>query len=101
MANDVFNRKFETHSASYVNFGCIEIQLDSNFEDPMYVPVADAHGLVDEDIIGLVYPLFNIFVIHSFTGENDKKVVNRGIEQIRKIHRQPLIFIIYHDQNLT
>ena len=47
MANDIFNRKFETHSASYVNFGCIEIQLDQNFEDPMYVPVADAHGLVD------------------------------------------------------
>ena len=25
MANDVFNRKFETHSNSNVNFGCIEV----------------------------------------------------------------------------
>ncbi len=35
----------------------------------MYVPVADAHGLVENDILDLVYPLFNIFVIHSLTVE--------------------------------
>ncbi len=43
----------------------------------MYVPVADAHGLVDHDILDLVYPLFNIFVIHSFTSEKDKIILNR------------------------
>ena len=67
----------------------------------MYVPVADAHGLVDDDMLSLVYPLFNIFVIHSFTGENDNLVLRREVEKIRKLHQQPLIFIIYHDQNLT
>ena len=87
MANDVFNRKFETHSTSFVNHGCIDIQFDFNFEDPMYVPIADAHGLVEEEILRLVYPLFNIFVIHSFTGENDKQILKREVEEIKKIHK--------------
>jgi hypothetical protein len=65
----------------------------------MYVPVADAHGLVDEEILNLVYPLFNIYVIHSFTSENDKKVLNIEIEKIRSIQPKALIFIIYHDQS--
>jgi hypothetical protein len=34
----------------------------------MFVPVADAHGLVEEDILERVYPLFNIFLIHAFAG---------------------------------
>jgi hypothetical protein len=63
----------------------------------MYIPVADAHGLVDDEILSLVYPLFNIFVIHSFTGEKDKLVLNNEVEKIRKIHPKPLIFIIFHD----
>ena len=36
----------------------------------MYAPVADAHGLVDIKILEMVYPLFNIFVIHTFVGED-------------------------------
>jgi hypothetical protein len=67
----------------------------------MYVPVADAHGLVDEDILNLVYPLFNVFVIHSFTSENDKLVLNREISKIKKINKKLLIFVIYHDKDLT
>jgi hypothetical protein len=34
-----------------VNYGSIEIQFDNNFENQMFVPVADAHGLVEEDIL--------------------------------------------------
>jgi hypothetical protein len=34
-----------------VNYGSIEIQFDNNFEHPMFVPVADAHGLVEEEIL--------------------------------------------------
>jgi hypothetical protein len=41
----------------------------------MHVPVADAHGLVDEEILELVYPLFNIFLIHAFCGSEDLKIV--------------------------
>jgi hypothetical protein len=41
----------------------------------MFIPVADAHGIVDEEILNIVYPLFNIFVIHSFTGENDIRIL--------------------------
>jgi hypothetical protein len=67
----------------------------------MYVPVADAHGLVDEDILNLVYPLFNVFVIHSFTSENDKLFLNIEISKIKKINKKLLIFVIYHDQDLT
>ena len=63
----------------------------------MYIPVADAHGLVDDEILSLVYPLFNIFVIHSFTDEKHKLVLNKEVDKIRKIHQKPLIFIIYHD----
>ena len=52
-----------------MNYGNIEIQFDYNFEVPMFVPVADAHGLVDNEILELLYPLFNIFMVHTFVGE--------------------------------
>jgi hypothetical protein len=45
----------------------------------MFVPVADAHGLVEEDILERVYPLFNIFMIHSFEGSEHQKVVKKHI----------------------
>lgn len=51
LTNSVFNRTFQTHSRSMVNYGSIEIQFDNNFEHQMFVPVADAHGLVEEDIL--------------------------------------------------
>ena len=57
-----------------VNYGSIEIQFDYNFEHPMLVPVADAHGLVEDDILERVYPLFNIFMIHSFYGQEHQEV---------------------------
>ena len=66
--NLVFNRSFQTHSKSFVNYGSIEIQFDYNFERPKFVSVADAHGCVEDDILERVYPLFNIFMIHSFSG---------------------------------
>ena len=68
LTNFLFNRTFSTQSKSFVNYGSIEIQFDYNFEHPMFVPVADAHGLVEEDILERVYPMFNIFLIHSFVG---------------------------------
>ena len=70
----MFNRSFQTHSGSLVNYGTIDIQIDSNFESPMHVPVADAHGLVDEKILELVYPLFNILIIHAFSGSDHQKI---------------------------
>jgi hypothetical protein len=41
----------------------------------MFVPVADAHGLVEDDILEQVIPMFSIFLIHSFVGEEHQKVV--------------------------
>ena len=75
LTNYVFNRSFQTHSKSLVNYGSIEIQFDYNFEHPMFVPVADAHGLVEEDILEQVIPMFNIFLIHSFVGAEHQAVV--------------------------
>ncbi len=66
----------------------------------MYVPVADAHGLVDNEILDLVYPLFNIFVIHSFTGEKEQLILKMEIEKIKRIHKEHLIFVINHDESL-
>jgi hypothetical protein len=66
----------------------------------MYIPVADAHGLVENDMLSLVYPLFNIFVIHSFTDEKDILTVQIEIEKIQRIQKESLIFIIYHDEKL-
>ena len=78
LTNYVFNRTFETHSkSSLVNYGSIDIQFDYNFEHPMFVPVADAHGLVDDDILERVYPLFNIFIIHTFPGLEHQEVANK------------------------
>jgi hypothetical protein len=74
LTNYVFNRKFHTHSKSLVNYGSIEIQFDYNFENPMFVPVADAHGLVEDNILERVYPLFNIFMIHFLFGHEHQEV---------------------------
>ena len=74
LTNFVFNRTFQTHSKSFVNYGSIEIQFDYNFEHPMLVPVADAHGLVEDGILERVYPLFDIFMIHSFSGNEHQEV---------------------------
>ena len=35
----------------------------------MFVPVADAHGLVDDKILEIFFPLFNIFMVHTFVGK--------------------------------
>jgi hypothetical protein len=67
-----------------VNYGTIEIQFDYNFEHPLFVPVADAHGLVEEEILEKVYPMFNIFMIHSFKGADHQAIVNRQITKIQQ-----------------
>ena len=98
LTNLVFNRTFQTHSKSLVNYGSIEIQFDYNFAEPMFVPVADAHGLVEEDILERVYPLFNIFMIHSFEGSEHQKVVKKHIADIHRKSKNPLIFLIIHNE---
>ena len=92
LTNYVFNRSFQTHSNSLVNYGSIDIQFDYNFEHPMFVPVADAHGLVEEGILECVYPLFNIFIIHSLYGEEHQKVAEEQINKIHQAIKNPLIF---------
>jgi hypothetical protein len=59
--------------------------------------VADAHGLVEDDILELVYPLFNVFIIHSFFGQEHEEVAKKQITKIRKAIENPLIFSIIHD----
>jgi hypothetical protein len=39
----------------------------------MFVPVADAHGLVEDVILERVFPLFKIFMIHSSIGHDNQK----------------------------
>jgi hypothetical protein len=39
--------------------------------------------LVEEDILEKVYPMFNIFLIHSFVGAEHQAIVK---QQIIKIH---------------
>lgn len=64
----------------------------------MFVPVADAHGLVEEDILEQVYQMFNIFLIHSFIGEEHEAVVMTQINKIHQSSKDPLIFLIIHDE---
>jgi hypothetical protein len=49
----------------------------------MHVPVADGHGLVDEEILELVYPMFNIFIIHVMSGSENLKIVEKQISKIK------------------
>ena len=98
LTNYVFNRTFQTHSKSLVNFGSIEIQFDYNSDQPMFVPVADAHGLVEENILEKVFPMFNVFLIHSLIGENHEAIVKRQIDKIYQSQENPLIFLIVHDE---
>ena len=65
----------------------------------MFVPVADAHGLVEDDILERVYPLFKIFMIHSSIGDDNQQVALKQISKIRVAIENPLIFLIIHDEN--
>ena len=38
----------------------------------MFVPVADCHGIIDSDVLNKIFVLFDIFIIHSTTNEEDK-----------------------------
>ena len=58
----------------------------------MFVPVADAHGLVEDDILERVYPLFNIFMIHSFYGHEHQEFAKKQITKIRQAIKDPFIF---------
>ena len=49
----------------------------------MFVPVADAHGLVEEYILEQVYPMFDIFLIHSFVGAEHEAVVKKHVSLIQ------------------
>ena len=82
LTNYVFNRTFQTHSKSLVNFGSIEIQFDYNSDQPMFVPVADAHGLVEENILEKVFPMFNVFLIHYLIGEDHEAIAKRQKDKI-------------------
>jgi len=53
----------------------------------MYIPVADAHGLVENEILRLIYPLFNIYCIHVFTGDKDRTVLDSEIEEIKRVQK--------------
>ena len=79
LTNFLFNRTFSTQSKSFVNYGSIEIQFDYNFEKPIFVPVADAHGLVEEKILELVYRMFKIFIIHVFVGPEHQEILEKQI----------------------
>jgi hypothetical protein len=64
----------------------------------MFVPVADAHGLVDDEILERVYPLFNIFIIHTLSGLEHQKFANKQIIKIRLVTVNPLILLIIHEE---
>ena len=64
----------------------------------MFVPVADAHGLVEENILERVYPMFDIFLIHSFSGKEHEDLVKKHVAKINKIKKNTLIFLIIHDE---
>ena len=61
--------------------------------------MADAHGLVEDDILESVYPMFNIFIIHTFKGEEHKENANRHIKKIKEKVINPLIFMIIHEDD--
>ena len=64
----------------------------------MFVPVADAHGLVEDNILEKVFPMFNVFLIHSLIGEDHEAIVKRQIDKILQSQEHPLIFLIGHDE---
>ena len=65
----------------------------------MFVPVADAHGLVELEILEQLYPMFNIFMIHSFVGAEHQVIVKEHITLIHQRSKNPLIILILHDES--
>ena len=41
--------------------------------------------------------MFNIFIIHTFKGEDHKEIANSQIKKIKEQVAKPLIFVIIHD----
>ena len=61
------------HNEDSSSFGSIDLQFDYNFATPLYLPVADAHGYLDPQILRKVYNLFDIFIIHILNKDEDKR----------------------------
>ena len=50
---------------SNINDGTIEIQFDYNCTKVYYLAVADAHGVLDEDIMKKIATLFDCLIVHT------------------------------------
>jgi hypothetical protein len=46
-----FLKSFEKHSTNITGFDSIDIQCDYNFAHPMFIPVADVHGLLSPKVL--------------------------------------------------
>ena len=93
LANDIFQRSFERHTACHTNFGSIELQFDYNFTNPLLIPVADAHGSLDiEGVLPRLVNLFEFYIVHAFKGE--LKAVNRAIAVIKQQKPKSMIIVI-------
>ena len=51
------------------NYGTVEVSFDDNFNKPLSIPVADAHGALDVyRQLPKLSKLFNFYIIHTFKG---------------------------------
>jgi hypothetical protein len=51
LVNSTFLKSFEKHSTNITSFNSIDIQYDYNFAHPMFIPVADVHGLLSPNVL--------------------------------------------------
>jgi hypothetical protein len=68
-------------------------------EDVMFWADLSMRVSMEDEILELVYPLFNIFMIHSFIGHEHQEVANKQINKINQSIKNPLIFLIIHDES--
>jgi hypothetical protein len=64
----------------------------------MFIPVADAHGLVEDKILKLIYPLFDVFIIHTFKGQDHEILLQKHIGYIRQSLPGAFIIVVSHDE---
>ena len=82
--NKLFGKSFqEKNKYTTLNEGSIEMQFDYNCTKTQFLTVADAHGLIEDQLIENISILFDCIIIHTDQEYQDNQKLQNLIKQLK------------------
>ena len=95
--NELFGKDFSLHSKdTTVNNRSVEVQFDYNCDQTQFLAVADAHGVLCNELIEKLACLFDVFLIHS---DHDSKLQLQETLSVIKKNQNAKIIVLVHDNS--